>query len=94
MLASAVVRGPCTHVLAEKGEPTSVAGACMNFGHASNGPDVDTDSPRHGDVNLLRLIAVAKFDLALSLRLVQSSQLLAAHPPGPLRCLWLAPSLL
>ena len=29
-------------------------------------------------------------DLALFQRLVQSSQLLAAHRRGPLRCLWLA----
>ena len=47
----------CTHTLAEKGESISVAGACMSFGHASNGPDFDTDSSRN--VNLLRLIALA-----------------------------------
>ena len=41
----------------EKGESISVAGACMSFGHASNGPDFDTDSSRN--VNLLRLIALA-----------------------------------
>ena len=41
-----------------------------------------------GNVNLLRLIASAlassmiKFDLALFQRLLQSSQLLAAHPRG------------
>jgi hypothetical protein len=46
----------CTHTLAEKGESISVAGACMSFGHASNGPDFDTDSSRN--VNLLRLIAL------------------------------------
>jgi len=47
----------CTHTLAEKGESISVAGASMSFGHASNGPDFDTDSSRN--VNLLRLIALA-----------------------------------
>ena len=47
----------CTHTLAEKGESISVAGACMSFGHASNGPDFDTDLSRN--VNLLRLIALA-----------------------------------
>ena len=47
----------CTHTLAEKGESISVAGACMSFGHASNGPDFDTDSSRN--VNLLHLIALA-----------------------------------
>jgi hypothetical protein len=52
----------CTHTLrlAEKGESISVAGACMSFGHASNGPDFDTDSSRNLNVNLLvRLIALA-----------------------------------
>ena len=47
----------CTHTLAEKGESISVAGACMSFGHASNGPDFVTDLSRN--VNLLRLIALA-----------------------------------
>ena len=47
----------CTHTLAEKGESISVAGACMSFGHASNGPDFVTDLARN--VNLLRLIALA-----------------------------------
>ncbi len=37
--------------------PIIVAGACMNFGHASSGPDFDTDLSRN--VNLLRLIASA-----------------------------------
>ena len=73
------------HTLAEKGESISVAGACMSFGHASNGPDFDTDLSRN--VNLLRSIAVVnrfgKVDLALFQRLVQSSQLPAAHPRGP-----------
>ena len=49
------------HTLAEKGESISVTcascSACMSFGHASNGPDFDTDSSRN--VNLLRLIALA-----------------------------------
>jgi hypothetical protein len=45
------------HTLAEKGESISVAGACMRFGHASTGPDFDTDLSRN--VNLLRLIALA-----------------------------------
>ena len=49
--------GSCTHTLAEKGESISVAGACMSFGHASNGPDFVTDLSRN--VNLLRLIALA-----------------------------------
>ena len=39
--------------------------------------NLETDLPR--DLNLLRLIAFGKFDLALFQRLVQSSQLLAAH---------------
>ena len=47
----------CTHTLAEKGESISVAGACMSFGHASNGPDFVTDLSRN--VNLLRLTALA-----------------------------------
>jgi hypothetical protein len=45
------------NTLAGKGESISVAGACMSFGHAGNGPDFVTDLSR--DVNLLRLIAVA-----------------------------------
>ncbi len=68
----------------------------FKFGHASNVPDLVTDLSRN--VNLLRfkLIAQAlatqlKFDLALYYhRLVQSSQLPAAHPRCPLRYLWLA----
>ncbi len=35
----------------------SVAGACMSFGHARNGPGFDTNLPRN--VNLLRLLAMA-----------------------------------
>ena len=77
----------CTHTLAEKGESISVAGACMSFGHASNGPDFDTDSSRNVNFEsvTLRLDRFGKFDLALFHRLVHSSQLLAAHPRGPLR---------
>jgi hypothetical protein len=45
------------HTLAEDGESISVAGACMSFGQAGNGPDWDTDLPR--SVSLLRLIALA-----------------------------------
>jgi hypothetical protein len=37
-----------------KRESISVAGACMSFGHASNGPDFDTELSRN--VNLLRLM--------------------------------------
>ncbi len=63
----------------------------MSGGRASNGPDFDTESARNvnPDATLDRF---GKFDLALSQRLVQSSQLLAAHPRGrgPLRCLSLA----
>jgi hypothetical protein len=47
----------CGHTLAEKGESISVAGACISFGHASNGPEFDTDLS--SDVSLLRLIASA-----------------------------------
>jgi hypothetical protein len=47
----------CTHTLAEKGESISVAGACMSFGHASNGPDFVPDLSRN--VNLFRLSALA-----------------------------------
>jgi hypothetical protein len=54
----------------------SVAGACLSFGHASNGPDFDTDLSR--DVESVSLIRFRKFDLALFQRLVQSSQTLAA----------------
>jgi hypothetical protein len=65
----------------KKGNRSALStGACMSFGDASNGPDFDTDLSRN--VNLIRLLALGKFDLALSQRLVQSSQLLAAHPRG------------
>ncbi len=83
---------PVGNTLAEKGESISVAGACMSCGHASNGPDFDTDLSRN--VKSATLDRFGKFDLALFQRLVQSLashwQLLAAHPRGPLRYLWLA----
>ncbi len=51
------------HSLVGKGEPISVAGAVledsMSFGHASDGPDFDTDMSRTTNVSLLRLIALA-----------------------------------
>jgi hypothetical protein len=48
----------------------------MNFGHASNGPDFDTDLSRNVNLTLDRF---GKFDLALFQRLAESSQLLAVH---------------
>jgi hypothetical protein len=61
------------------------------FGYASNGPDFDTVLSRQS----VTLDRFGKFDLRLALfqelqRPVQSSQLLAAHRRGPLRCLCLA----
>ena len=79
----------CTHTLAEKGESISVAGACMSFGHARNSPEFDPALSRIKRRSAA-LDRYGKFDLALFQRLVQSSQLLAAHPRGPLRYLWLA----
>jgi len=51
--------GPYAHISSlKKGNQSALlAHACMSFGHASNGPDFDTDSSRN--VNLLRLIALA-----------------------------------
>jgi hypothetical protein len=61
----------------------------MSFGRASNGPDFDTDLVRYFNLSS-KLGRFGKFargrDLALSQRLVQSSQLPAAHRRGPLRC--------
>ena len=61
----------CTHTLAEKGESISVAGACMSFGHASNGPDFVTDLSRN--VNLLRLIALASSSIVSKARSIKSA---------------------
>ncbi len=66
-----------------------VAGACMSFGHASKGPDFVTDLSRLQRQSAT-LDRFGKFDLALFQRLVQSSQLLAAHPRSHLRYMWLA----
>jgi hypothetical protein len=49
--------GPYAHIPSLKKGNQSALLARMSFGHASNGPDFDTDSSRN--VNLFRLIALA-----------------------------------